>query len=122
MILMISEHRLCLGPWSEYGERTSGFYACNRYEAARQEGAVMVLNFWQDISLLPANNRLFIRLPFCVSLLWQYDDSERRREMAKNSLERYTHYYERWAANQSVSHWAWSEKWSEKNLSLALSR
>jgi ariadne-1 len=95
---------LCLGPWSEHGERTGGFYACNRYEAARQEGAVMVLNFWQDISLLPANNRLFIRLPFCVSLLWQYDDSERRREMAKNSLERYTHYYERWAANQSVSH------------------
>uniref|UniRef100_A0A0D9W6L3 RBR-type E3 ubiquitin transferase n=1 Tax=Leersia perrieri TaxID=77586 RepID=A0A0D9W6L3_9ORYZ len=60
---------LCLGPWSEHGERTGGFYACNRYEAARQEGA--------------------------------YDDAERRREMAKNSLERYTHYYERWAANQS---------------------
>ncbi|KAF0891773.1 hypothetical protein E2562_010961 [Oryza meyeriana var. granulata] len=60
---------LCLGPWSEHGERTGGFYACNRYEAARQEGA--------------------------------YDESERRREMAKNSLERYTHYYERWAANQS---------------------
>ncbi|KAF7009788.1 hypothetical protein CFC21_024288 [Triticum aestivum] len=60
---------LCLGSWSEHGERTGGFYACNRYEAARQEGA--------------------------------YDESERRREMAKNSLERYTHYYERWAANQS---------------------
>ncbi|CAN6276135.1 unnamed protein product [Urochloa humidicola] len=60
---------LCLGPWSEHGERTGGFYACNRYESARQEGA--------------------------------YDESERRREMAKNSLERYTHYYERWAANQS---------------------
>ncbi|XP_062183789.1 probable E3 ubiquitin-protein ligase ARI8 [Phragmites australis] len=60
---------LCLGPWSDHGERTGGFYACNRYEAARQEGA--------------------------------YDESERRREMAKNSLERYTHYYERWAANQS---------------------
>ncbi|KAE8819229.1 putative E3 ubiquitin-protein ligase ARI8 [Hordeum vulgare] len=60
---------LCLGPWSDHGERTGGFYACNRYEAARQEGA--------------------------------FDDSERRREMAKNSLERYTHYYERWAANQS---------------------
>ncbi|EEC77541.1 hypothetical protein OsI_16442 [Oryza sativa Indica Group] len=60
---------LCLGPWSEHGERTGGFYACNRYEAARQEGA--------------------------------YDESERRREMAKNSLERYTHYYERWAAIQS---------------------
>ncbi|WOL01279.1 putative E3 ubiquitin-protein ligase ARI8 isoform X1 [Canna indica] len=60
---------LCLGPWSEHGERTGGFYACNRYEAAKQEGA--------------------------------YDESERRREMAKNSLERYTHYYERWATNQS---------------------
>lgn len=33
---------------------------------------------------------------------FQYDESERRREMAKNSLERYTHYYERWATNQSV--------------------
>ncbi|KAJ6289407.1 hypothetical protein OIU76_025263 [Salix suchowensis] len=60
---------LCLGAWSDHGERTGGFYACNRYEAAKQEGA--------------------------------YDESERRREMAKNSLERYTHYYERWASNQS---------------------
>ncbi|KAM0940134.1 putative transcription factor interactor and regulator CCHC(Zn) family [Dioscorea sansibarensis] len=60
---------LCLGAWSEHGERTGGFYACNRYETAKQEGA--------------------------------YDESERRREMAKNSLERYTHYYERWATNQS---------------------
>ncbi|KAJ4807793.1 RING/U-box superfamily protein [Rhynchospora pubera] len=30
-----------------------------------------------------------------------YDESEKRREMAKNSLERYMHYYERWASNQS---------------------
>lgn len=60
---------LCLGAWSDHGERTGGFYACNRYEAAKQEGL--------------------------------YDDAERRREMAKNSLERYTHYYERWATNQS---------------------
>ncbi|XP_071690248.1 probable E3 ubiquitin-protein ligase ARI7 [Rutidosis leptorrhynchoides] len=60
---------LCLGQWSEHGERTGGFYACNRYEAAKQEGV--------------------------------YDEAERRREMAKNSLERYTHYYERWATNQS---------------------
>jgi hypothetical protein len=36
-------------------------------------------------------------------LLLQYDEAERRREMAKNSLERYTHYYERWATNESVS-------------------
>ncbi|URE38105.1 IBR domain [Musa troglodytarum] len=63
---------LCLGPWSEHGERTGGFYACNRYETGKQEGA--------------------------------YDESERRREMAKNSLEKYTHYYERWATNQSSRH------------------
>ncbi|KAL0368663.1 UNVERIFIED_CONTAM: putative E3 ubiquitin-protein ligase ARI8 [Sesamum calycinum] len=61
---------LCLGSWSDHGERTGGFYACNRYEAAKQEGV--------------------------------YDEAERRREMAKNSLERYTHYYERWASNQSL--------------------
>ncbi|XVE84593.1 hypothetical protein DITRI_Ditri17bG0025100 [Diplodiscus trichospermus] len=59
---------LCLGGWAEHGERTGGFYACNRYEAAKQEGV--------------------------------YDEAERRREMAKNSLEKYTHYYERWASNQ----------------------
>jgi len=35
--------RLCLGAWSDHGERTGGFYACNRYEAAKQEGAVSVL-------------------------------------------------------------------------------
>ncbi|CAI9090818.1 OLC1v1025675C2 [Oldenlandia corymbosa var. corymbosa] len=60
---------LCLGAWTDHGERTGGFYACNRYEAAKQEGV--------------------------------YDEAEKRREMAKNSLERYTHYYERWATNQS---------------------
>eukprot|EP00245_Coleochaete_scutata_P005603 TRINITY_DN19268_c0_g1_i1.p1 TRINITY_DN19268_c0_g1~~TRINITY_DN19268_c0_g1_i1.p1 ORF type:complete len:588 (-),score=91.66 TRINITY_DN19268_c0_g1_i1:664-2427(-) len=59
---------LCLGAWSEHGERTGGFYACNRYETAKQEGV--------------------------------YDETERRREMAKNSLEKYTHFYERWNANE----------------------
>ncbi|GLT87921.1 hypothetical protein SLE2022_059720 [Rubroshorea leprosula] len=59
---------LCLGAWSEHGERTGGFSACNRYETAKQEGV--------------------------------YDETEKRREMAKNSLERYTHYYEQWATNQ----------------------
>jgi ariadne-1 len=29
------------------------------------------------------------------------DETEKRREMAKKSLERYTHYYERWASNES---------------------
>ncbi|KAG8390715.1 hypothetical protein BUALT_Bualt01G0112300 [Buddleja alternifolia] len=60
---------LCLGAWSEHGEVTGGFYACNRYEAAKQEGV--------------------------------YDEEERRREMAKTSVEKYMHYYERWATNQS---------------------
>lgn len=59
---------LCLGSWVEHGERTGGFYACNKYETAKQEGV--------------------------------YDESEKRRERAKNSLEKYTHYYERWATNQ----------------------
>ncbi|PIA53358.1 hypothetical protein AQUCO_00900141v1 [Aquilegia coerulea] len=30
----------------------------------------------------------------------EYDETEKRREMAKRSLERYTHYYERWATNE----------------------
>ncbi|CAM8925484.1 unnamed protein product [Rhodiola kirilowii] len=68
---------LCLGTWSEHGERTGGFYACNRYETAKQEGL--------------------------------YDESEKRREMAKNSLERYTHYYERWASNQTSRQKAFSD-------------
>ncbi|KAK9725093.1 hypothetical protein RND81_05G122200 [Saponaria officinalis] len=59
---------LCLGTWSDHGERTGGFYACNRYETAKQEGL--------------------------------YDADEERREMAKSSLERYTHYFERWESNQ----------------------
>ncbi|WIA08252.1 hypothetical protein OEZ85_007696 [Tetradesmus obliquus] len=29
---------LCNGTWSEHGERTGGFYACNRYEAAKKTG------------------------------------------------------------------------------------
>ncbi|KAK3020508.1 hypothetical protein RJ639_045450 [Escallonia herrerae] len=32
------KEKLCLGAWSDHGERTGGFYACNRYEAAKQEG------------------------------------------------------------------------------------
>lgn len=33
-------YRLCLGAWMDHGERTGGFYACNRYEVAKQEGQV----------------------------------------------------------------------------------
>ncbi|KAL5707849.1 RBR-type E3 ubiquitin transferase [Ranunculus cassubicifolius] len=58
---------LCLGAWSEHGERTGGYYACNSYEKGKQEG--------------------------------KYDEAERKREMAQNVLEKYTHYFERWDAN-----------------------
>jgi hypothetical protein len=48
----------------------------------------------------------FIPRGECVVIIFlcllQYDESEKRKEMAKNSLERYMHYYERWASNQSV--------------------
>jgi hypothetical protein len=37
-----------------------------------------------------------------LSCMLQYDETESRRERAKNSLERYMHYYERWASNQTV--------------------
>ena len=58
---------LCLGAWKDHGERTGGFYACNRYEAAKATGVL--------------------------------EDSEKRRQNARSSLERYMHYYERWAAH-----------------------
>ena len=56
---------LCEAPWSDHGERTGGFYACNRYETQRKAGA--------------------------------YDDVAAQRERARTALERYTHYYQRWA-------------------------
>lgn len=58
---------LCLGPWSSHGQSTGGFYACNGYEKAKQQGLT--------------------------------NEEDRKREMAKASLERYTHYYERWHGN-----------------------
>ncbi|KAL9233527.1 hypothetical protein vseg_008512 [Gypsophila vaccaria] len=77
---------LCLGAWTDHGERTGGFYACNRYETAKQEGV--------------------------------YDEAEKRREMAKNSLERYTHYYERWATNQSSRQKAIADLQQMQNIHL----
>ena len=29
---------LCNGAWAEHGERTGGFYACNRFEEAKRQG------------------------------------------------------------------------------------
>ena len=56
---------LCVGAWADHGERTGGFYACNRYEAAKNKGTL--------------------------------DDAALARERAKSALERYMHYYQRWA-------------------------
>ncbi|KAM1036975.1 hypothetical protein FF1_031888 [Malus domestica] len=48
---------LCLGSWAEHGERTGGLYACNRYEAAKQEGAMEKLS---DIQREPESQLKFI--------------------------------------------------------------
>mmetsp|Transcript_12046 Transcript_12046/g.25888 ORF Transcript_12046/g.25888 Transcript_12046/m.25888 type:complete len:532 (+) Transcript_12046:91-1686(+) len=61
---------LCQGDWKEHGERTGGFYACNRYESAKRKG--------------------------------ELDEESRRRENAKQSLERYMHYFERWDAHHKA--------------------
>ena len=60
---------MCLGAWATHGERTGGYYACNRYERAKSSGAPT------------------------------FSEEEKKRAAAKHSLERYTHYYERWAAH-----------------------
>ena len=56
---------LCCQAWGDHGERTGGFYACNRYEAAKKKG--------------------------------DYDEEAATRERARTALERYMHYFERWA-------------------------
>lgn len=61
---------LCMGNWTSHNEATGGFYACNRYEAAKKRG--------------------------------DYDEDTRRRDNAKVMLERYTHYYERWALHNTA--------------------
>ncbi|KAL5707848.1 RBR-type E3 ubiquitin transferase [Ranunculus cassubicifolius] len=47
-----------------------------------------------------------------------YDESEKRREMAKRMLEKYTHYYERWAANDKSREKAISELEKLQSLSI----
>ncbi|KAK3038383.1 hypothetical protein RJ639_030283 [Escallonia herrerae] len=52
-----SQEALCLGAWSEHGERTGGFYACNKYEASRQEGELEKLS---EIHSQPESQLKFI--------------------------------------------------------------
>ena len=58
------------GDWKEHGERTGGFYACNKFETAKRKG--------------------------------ELDAEEKRRDNAKQSLERYMHYFERWDAHHKA--------------------
>ncbi|RMZ57524.1 hypothetical protein APUTEX25_003767 [Auxenochlorella protothecoides] len=58
---------LCLGDWRKHNENTGGYYGCNMYQKARQNG--------------------------------ELDEREMQREQAKQSLERYMHYWQRWAEN-----------------------
>ncbi|KAI5350799.1 hypothetical protein L3X38_003690 [Prunus dulcis] len=48
---------LCLGAWSDHGERTGGFYACNLYEAANKKGVMEKL---RDIQRGPESQLKFI--------------------------------------------------------------
>jgi len=54
-------HRLCLGVWSDHGERTGGFYACNRYETAKQEGVVrnIIVLYFSQFRFQPIISSLF---------------------------------------------------------------
>lgn len=61
---------LCNGCWKEHGERTGGFYACNKFETSKKKGI--------------------------------YDEETARRENAKQSLERYMHYFERYDAHHKA--------------------
>ena len=60
---------LCHGAWADHGERTGGFYNCNRFKKAVERGEV--------------------------------DEEEQKRQHARQSLERYMHYWQRWAENDS---------------------
>lgn len=71
---------LCGGAWKEHSERTGGYYSCNKFEEERRKSAGGA----PDGGRSPASSQLAA--------------AERRRADAKSSLERYLHYYERWAA------------------------
>ena len=79
---------MCLGAWATHGERTGGYYACNRYERAKSSGAPT------------------------------FSEEEKKRAAAKHSLERYTHYYERWAAHGGSQRKAVAdrEEWETRKL------
>lgn len=58
---------LCVGAWSEHGQKTGGYYNCNKYEELKKD----------------ATNSKF-------------KDEEKKRNEAKNELDKYMFYFERY--------------------------
>ena len=56
---------LCMGPWSEHGSKTGGYYQCNKYEELKKQGDKAIA------------------------------DLEKRTNDAKSELTRYMFYFER---------------------------
>lgn len=56
---------MCMAPWSEHGQKTGGYYNCNKYEELKKKG---------DKKL---------------------NEEERQREEHKNQLNKYMFYFER---------------------------
>lgn len=57
---------LCLGKWSEHGQKTGGYYNCNKYEELKNKGDGKITK------------------------------DEQKRQAAKNELDRYMFYFERY--------------------------
>ena len=57
---------LCLGDWKEHGQKTGGYYNCNKYEDLKTKGDVKITN------------------------------EEQKRNQAKSELDKYMFYFERY--------------------------
>jgi hypothetical protein len=82
---------LCSGAWAEHGERTGGFYSCNRFEAARRGGGTGAGGSGGGGGAAAGGG--------AAGAATQVDADARRREHARASLSRYMHYYERFDAH-----------------------
>jgi len=99
---------LCSGAWAEHGERTGGFYACNRFEAAAaRRGAAAegggggggAGGVGAGASGGGGAGAPSASASSAAAALRLLDADARRREDARASLSRYMHYYERFDAH-----------------------
>jgi ariadne-1 len=58
---------LCLGFWVDHGQKTGGYYNCNKYEDLKKDSASS-----------------------------KFKDEEKKRNEAKNELDKYMFYFERY--------------------------